>query len=101
MVKKLAAYGAIAAGAAAVMLGAAPAQATGQPGMVGQPTAVTSYDDGRGGWWKRGLSVRKDQDNEANALLYLCDIHILGLDHLLVGKNEENAKCANASFNDN
>jgi hypothetical protein len=91
------------------MLGAAPAQATGQPGLVGQPVTSAYADqgrttsDGRSGWWRRPSAVvRKDQDNEASELAYLCDVHaILALDHLLIGRNEENAKCAKSSFNDN
>jgi hypothetical protein len=111
MLKKIAAYGAIAAGATAVLLSSAPAQAAAPlpapapaPGTaVSNPYAGSMYgyeakDDPSGNYIN--IDKREKESNESNQLIYLCDVHLLGLDHLAQAKNEENLKCANNSFND-
>ena len=131
MLKKLVAYGVITAGVTAITLGAGPAQANDGPApkeaarSASVPTshparhsisshrirmarpngfrrALTSPRPGSNSpnpWW--GTWFGKDQNNESTSLIYLCDIHILSLDHTGIGKNEENGKCAQSSFNAN
>src|SRR5262245_40039195 len=108
MVKKLAAYGFIAAGATAFMLSAVPAQATEQPAPVAGSEASTLDSPYTMGGYGHASHVKvkvKKQSNKSSDFLpiSICDVHVLGLDHLNLGilgsvKNEENAKCANSSF---
>jgi hypothetical protein len=112
MVKKLVAYGFIAAGATAFMLGAAPAQATDQPAPATDASSLSSPYTGMGAGTYGHPSTVKVKIRKQNAKSHdvvpisLCDIHVLGIDHLNIGllgqaKNSENAKCANSSFKNN
>ena len=110
MVKKLAAYGFIAAGATAFMLSSAPAQATDQPAPATDASSLSSPYTGMGTYGhpsKVKVKIKKQNNKSSDVLpISICDVHVLGLDHLnlaILGqvKNSENAKCANSSFKNN
>lgn len=113
MLKEIATYAFVTASVVGV-LGAGPAQANDQPSPSPNRQATTPQDPqstptSQGDylprprhynniWW---VKKDKEQKNESNNVIYLCDVHILSLDHILVGKSEENGKCAQSSYNSN